>query len=193
MEGVTKLSSLLFSSIRILAFPNSSPAIIKSPLFNRPSVIKIVATAPFPLSIPDSITTPTALPSLDAFRSKISDCKTMVSNKFSIPSPVFAEILTNRQSPPKSSGTISFAIISFRTFSISDSGLSILFIATMIGTTDALACSIDSTVCGFTPSLAATTRMIISVTLAPRALILLKAACPGVSKNVMEFDLWSIE
>ena len=74
----------------------------------------------------------------------------------------------------------------------SDSGISTLFIATIIGTSDALACSIDSIVWGFTPSLAATTRIIMSVTIAPRALILLKAACPGVSRNVIVFDLCSM-
>jgi hypothetical protein len=56
------------------------------------------------------------------------------------------------------------------------SGLSILLIATMIGTPAALAWSIASRVCGMTPSSAATTRMTMSVTLAPRARIRVKAS-----------------
>src|SRR5271169_5143024 len=56
------------------------------------------------------------------------------------------------------------------------SGLSILFIATMIGTLAARAWLMASTVCGMTPSSAATTRTTMSVTLAPRARIAVKAA-----------------
>ncbi len=64
-------------------------------------------------------------------------------------------------------------------------GLSILLIATMIGTPAALAWLMASMVCGITPSSAATTRMTTSVTLAPRARIAVKAAWPGVSMKVM--------
>ncbi len=42
----------------------------------------------------------------------------------------------------------------------------------------------DSNVCSLTPSSAATTRMTMSVQCAPRARMALKAACPGVSRNV---------
>ena len=65
------------------------------------------------------------------------------------------------------------------------SGLSILFIATTIGTSAALAWAIASLVCGITPSSAATTRMTMSVALAPRARIAVKAAWPGVSRKVI--------
>ncbi len=65
------------------------------------------------------------------------------------------------------------------------SGLSILLIATIIGTFAAFACWIASIVCGFTPSSAATTRMTMSVTFAPRARIAVKAAWPGVSMKVI--------
>ncbi len=65
------------------------------------------------------------------------------------------------------------------------SGLSILFIATTIGTPAALAWAIASLVCGITPSSAATTRMTMSVALAPRARIAVKAAWPGVSRKVI--------
>ena len=65
------------------------------------------------------------------------------------------------------------------------SGLSILFIATTIGTPAARAWAIASLVCGMTPSSAATTRMTMSVALAPRARIAVKAAWPGVSRKVI--------
>ena len=68
-------------------------------------------------------------------------------------------------------------------FSGSDPGLSILFTATMIGTFADCACAIASRVCGITPSSAATTRMTMSVTDAPRARIAVNASWPGVSRN----------
>ena len=69
------------------------------------------------------------------------------------------------------------------------SGLSILLIATIIGTFAALAWLIASIVCGMTPSSAATTRITISVTLAPRARIAVNAAWPGVSMKVIFLPL----
>ena len=74
-----------------------------------------------------------------------------------------------------------------RTFCGSAPGRSILLIATIIGTPAALAWWIASTVCGMTESSAATTRTTMSVTLAPRARIEVKAAWPGVSRKVI---LW---
>ena len=55
----------------------------------------------------------------------------------------------------------------------------------IIGTFAAFACWIASTVCGITPSSAATTRITRSVTFAPRARIAVKAAWPGVSMKVI--------
>ena len=55
-------------------------------------------------------------------------------------------------------------------------GLSILLTATTMGTPAALAWLIDSTVWGMTPSSAATIRMTMSVTLAPRARMAVKVA-----------------
>jgi hypothetical protein len=63
--------------------------------------------------------------------------------------------------------------------------LSILLIATTIGTLPAFACAIASFVCGITPSSAATTRTTMSVTFAPRARIAVNASWPGVSRNVI--------
>ena len=60
-------------------------------------------------------------------------------------------------------------------------GRSILFSATTIGTSAARAWLIASSVCGITPSSAATTSTAMSVTLAPRARISVKASWPGVS------------
>ena len=74
---------------------------------------------------------------------------------------------------------------SLRTRSGSASGLSILLTATTIGTPAARACWMASSVCGMTPSSAATTSTTMSVTLAPRARMAVKAAWPGVSTKVM--------
>ena len=63
--------------------------------------------------------------------------------------------------------------------------LSILFSATTSGTSAALAWLIASMVCGITPSSAATTSTTMSVTLAPRARMAVKASWPGVSRNVI--------
>ena len=57
--------------------------------------------------------------------------------------------------------------------------------ATMIGTPAALAWLIASTVCGMTPSSAATTSTTMSVTLAPRARMAVNASWPGVSMKVI--------
>ena len=63
-------------------------------------------------------------------------------------------------------------------------GLSILLMATMIGTPAALAWLMASIVCGMTPSSAATTSTTMSVTLAPRARMAVNASWPGVSMKV---------
>ena len=62
--------------------------------------------------------------------------------------------------------------------------------ATIIGTSAALAWSIASTVCGMTPSSAATTITAMSVTFAPRARIAVNAAWPGVSMNEIVLPSW---
>ena len=67
--------------------------------------------------------------------------------------------------------------------------MSILLTATMIGTFAALAWSSASTVCGITPSSAATTSTTMSVTPAPRARIAVNASCPGVSMKVISRSL----
>ena len=64
-----------------------------------------------------------------------------------------------------------------------------MLMATMIGTLAALAWFIASTVCGLKPSVAETTRTTMSVRFAPRARMFVKAACPGVSMNVIGLPL----
>ena len=54
-----------------------------------------------------------------------------------------------------------------------------------MGTLAACAWLKASSVCGMTPSLAATTSTTMSVTVAPRARMALKAAWPGVSRKVI--------
>ena len=71
-------------------------------------------------------------------------------------------------------------------------GLSILLIATIIGTPAALVWLMASMVCGIRPSSAATTRMTMSVTLAPRARISVKASWPGVSRKLIFSPLLSV-
>ncbi len=73
--------------------------------------------------------------------------------------------------------------ICVRTRTGSASSLSTLFTATMIGTAAAFAWSSASTVCGITPSSAATTSTTMSVILAPRARMAVNASWPGVSMN----------
>ena len=88
-------------------------------------------------------------------------------------------------SPPQSSGIRPRSASSFLTRSGLALGLSILLIATTIGTLAARAWSIASTVCGMTPSSAATTSTTMSVTLAPRARIMVNASWPGVSRKTI--------
>ena len=93
-----------------------------------------------------------------------------------MPVPCSAEISTTIVSPPHFSGTRPYSLICWSTRSGLASALSILLTATMSGTSAALAWLIASTVWGMTPSSAATTRMMMSVTLAPRARIAVKAS-----------------
>ena len=68
-----------------------------------------------------------------------------------------------------------------------------MFSATTIGTPAARAWLIASSVCGMTPSSAATTSTAMSVTLAPRARISVNASWPGVSTNEIRrpsFSIW---
>ena len=96
-----------------------------------------------------------------------------------------AEISTMMVSPPQASGTRPCSDSCCMTRLGSALSRSILLMATMIGTSAALAWLRASTVCGITPSSAATTRMTMSVTSAPRARMAVNASWPGVSMKVI--------
>ncbi len=87
-----------------------------------------------------------------------------------------AETSTNMVSPPYSSGTRPYSVSWPRIFSGLASGLSTLLTATTIGTFAAWAWFSASTVCGMTPSSAATTSTAMSVTWAPRARMAVNAS-----------------
>ena len=94
-------------------------------------------------------------------------------------------------SPPQDSGTSSCWDSSCMTRLGSAFSRSILLMATMMGTSAALAWLMASTVWGMTPSSAATTRMTMSVTSAPRARMAVNASWPGVSMNVIRCPRYS--
>ena len=79
-------------------------------------------------------------------------------------------------SPPHASATKPWSESCCLTRSGLASGRSILLMATTIGTSAALAWLMASRVCGMTPSLAATTMTAMSVDLAPRARMAVKAS-----------------
>ncbi len=100
-------------------------------------------------------------------------------------SPFRAERATVIVFPPQASGFSPCLARSDITLFRSAPGLSVLLMATIIGIPAALMWSIASTVWAMTPSSAATTRIAMSVALAPRARIPVNALCPGVSMNVI--------
>ena len=184
IDGVACLS---FSSIDediFFILPYVEPETTISPTDKVPFCINNVATAPRYLSSADSITTPWAGPLKCAFSSSNSDSNETDSSNLSIPEPVVADTGIIWVVPPQSSGTSSWDDKSPFTFSGSASSRSILLIATTIETPAAFAWLIASIVWGMTLSLAATTKITMSVVLAPLARISLKAACPGVSMKV---------
>ena len=90
--------------------------------------------------------------------------------------PCFAEMSTNMVSPPYSSATSPYSVSCWRILSGLAPSLSILLTATTIGTSAAWAWLIASTVCGMTPSSAATTSTAMSVDFAPRARMAVNAS-----------------
>ena len=189
VDGLAVWIFLLRSLIIARTRPNVLPTTSGSPTFRLPFCTSNVATAPRPLSSFASITVPKAKRFGLAFNSCISVTNKIFSNNSSIPSPLRAEIGTKIVSPPHSSEISPYSTNSFITLSGFAWGLSILFTATIIGTSAALAWLIASIVWGITPSSAATTKIVTSVILAPRARIVVKAAWPGVSKKVIFLSL----
>ena len=92
------------------------------------------ATAPRFLSSSASITTAVAILSGFALRSSISLTSNIACFKSSSPIPVLAEIGTQIASPPHSSGRMLYSASCCLILSGFASGLSILLIATIIGT-----------------------------------------------------------
>src|SRR3546814_314491 len=123
-------------------------------------------------------------PAATAWSSSTSDCSEIASSSASTPCPDLAESSTIWVSPPNSSATTSCPSSSFLTRDGPASVLSILLIATIPGTPAALACCTASTVCGITPSSAATTSTTMSVSFAPRA----HRRERGVARGVEEAD-----
>ena len=103
-----------------------------------------------------------------------------------MPMPCSADTSMNIVSPPYSSATRPNSVSCWRTFAGFAPSLSTLFTATTIGTPAAWAWFSASIVCGMMPSSAATTRIAMSVTWAPRARMAVNASWPGVSMKVMK-------
>jgi len=83
-----------------------------------------------------------------AFNSSSSACKLIASRRSFKPSPVVALTLTQILSPPQSSGVMPFCCKSFLIISGLIPSISILLIATIIGTSASFAWLIDSIVWG---------------------------------------------
>ena len=169
VAGSASSTALLRSSNIARTLPKVLPKMNVSPMRNVPFWISTVATAPRPRSSLASSTAPVAGRSGEALSSCRSATRQIISiRRFKL---VFclAETSTKTYLPPHSSGTYPRSASCFFTRSGSAPGLSILFTAKINGTFAAVAWSIASSVCGITPSSAATTMTTISVTLAPRA------------------------
>ncbi|GFI63970.1 hypothetical protein IMSAG117_01387 [Lactobacillaceae bacterium] len=185
VAGVAFLIERPRASVIVRTRPKVLPTTIGSPTCNVPCCTSNEATEPLPLSSRASITEPAPCCLALAFNSSISASSKIISSNSSKFLLNLAEISTKIVSPPQLSGISSYSDNCSMTWFGLAPGLSILLTATMIGTLAALAWLIASIVCGITPSSAATTKTVISVISAPRARMLVKAACPGVSKNVI--------
>mmetsp|Transcript_20521 Transcript_20521/g.69558 ORF Transcript_20521/g.69558 Transcript_20521/m.69558 type:complete len:299 (-) Transcript_20521:684-1580(-) len=183
-DGPAVSSCWPFSSSSERTRPHAAPATKMSPTLSVPRWISVVATTPRPCLMFDSTTAPDASALGFALSSSSSACSVSASRSSVSPVRSLAETRQNIVSPPSFSETRSYAVSSVSTRAASAPGASILLMTTTTGTRAAFAHAIESTVCCLTPSSAATTRITMSVTLAPRSRISANAACPGVSINV---------
>ena len=179
------------SSARTL--PQASPATIASPTRSVPRATSIVATGPRPTSSRLSMIGPeaSAFGVARQLELGVGDEEDLLERGRRDPRrswPRRRRTASSRPTPPAGGRG---ATSSWRTLVGLASGWSILFTATTIGTSAARAWLIDSTVCGMTPSSAATTSTAMSVTFAPRARSAVNASWPGVSRNVIRRPLWS--
>ena len=156
-----------------------------SPCFRVPFWTRSVATGPRPLSSRASMTVPWPARLGLAVSSAISAVRVTISSRWSMPMFFLAEILQQMVSPPQSSGTRPCSVSCCMTLSGLAFSLSILFTATTMGILAAFAWLMDSMVWGMMPSSAATIKMAMSVTMAPRARMEVNASWPGVSRKVM--------
>ena len=189
VEGPASLSSWPLSLRMVRTRPTAVPAMITSPECRVPFCTRMVAMGPWPLSRRASTTAPLARRLGFAFSSMTSASRAMRSSRSLMPMPVRADTGMQATSPPQSSVMMPYLVRPSITRSGFAVGLSILFMATMILTLAALAWLMDSTVWGMMPSSAATTRMAMSVTMAPRARMEVNASWPGVSRKVMRLSL----
>ena len=120
-----------------------------------------------------------------ALSSSSSASRRTFSRSLSTLIPFFAEISWHWYLPPHSSTRMFILASCSLILSGLAPGLSILLMAKIIGTPAACAWLMASTVCGIIASSAAMMIMAMSVILAPRARIAVKASCPGVSRNVI--------
>src|SRR6056297_589325 len=130
----------------VLILPYAAPTRTKSPLCKVPFFNNTVETGPLPLSSLASIITPTASLSSFALISCISATNKIISNNSFMPCFFNADTSTHIVSPPHSSGTNPCSVSSCFTLSGLALSLSILLIATIIGTSAALAWFIASSV-----------------------------------------------
>ncbi len=188
-EGPACLMVFPLSSVMTRTWPTAVPAMMVSPWFRVPFCTSRVAMGPRFLSRRASMTVPLAARLGLALSSCISAVRITVSSSSSMPMPVLAEMRHTSVSPPHSAGTRSCSVSWVRMRSGLAPGLSILLTATTMGMLAALAWLMASMVWGMMPSSAATTRMAMSVHIAPRARMEVKAAWPGVSRKVMGLPL----
>jgi len=176
LDGPALLMRLPLSFSRARTLPYVSPTTMTSPTRRVPVCTSAVATGPRPLSSSASTIVPMAGRFGFAFSSWRSATRMIISSNSSRPRRALAETGTIGTSPPYSSTTTPASAKPFLTRSGLASGLSILLSAMMIGTLAARAWSMASRVWGMTPSSAATTTIAMSVTLAPRARMAVKAS-----------------
>ena len=131
------------SSISARTRPHSPPATTMSPTCSVPRWTSTVATGPRPRSSCASTTVPSAGRSGLACRLRISACSRIASRSLSRLVRLVAETSTSSVSPPIDSTTISWLRSSVLTRVGSAPCLSILLIATMIGTPAARAWLMD--------------------------------------------------
>ena len=146
VDGVAFLTRFPASLNMAFTLPQSSPTTIVSPTFNVPELTSTVKRAPRVRSISASITVPSAGLDGSALRSSSSATTIKFSSRSEIPFFSLAETDTLTVSPPQSSTTRPTSANCCLTRSGLAPGLSILLIATTIGTPAARAWSIASRV-----------------------------------------------